>query len=86
MSHSYHTFLRVTICAYAILAAIHYYKKNTLNLRTYLAAALALLFNPAFPIDPYYQQNWLALCIPSTLLIYLFLPLPLPAKTPPHDT
>lgn len=82
----YFSFLRVAICSYAIIAAIQYYKKNTLNLRTLLAAAIAILYNPAFPVTRAdYGEDWMQINIPSALLIYLFLRLKLPTKTPSGD-
>lgn len=82
----YFGFLRVAICSYAIIAAIQYYKKNTLNLRTLLAAAIAILYNPAFPVTrAKYGEDWMQINIPSALLIYLILRLKLPTKTPSGD-
>ena len=85
MPYGYYTFLRIAICAYAILAAIQHYRKNTLNLRPLLAASIAILYNPAFPVG-LYRDGWILANILSALLIYLFLRLKLPTKTPSGDT
>ncbi len=85
-SDGYYTFLRIAICAYAILAAIQHYRKNTLNLRPLLAIGIGILYNPAFPVDDdYSSEDWILANILSALLIYFFLRLKLPTKTASGD-
>ena len=76
MPHAYYTFLRVAVCAYSTYALVTFWQRDSLNLRPLLATAIAILYNPAFPITLGERNYWIIANIATIILTLIFLRIP----------
>ena len=84
MEDEYSTFMRVAICVYGVIGSMQYWRRGN-NLRTVLAAGLAILYNPAFPVAMR-QSEWMWADIAGAIIVLVLLPIQASNRTDEKST